>query len=180
MNVSNWTSSGYQFSAMQEFKVYEMILRGKLKHDRHRENEKKTDDELTAEMREKLERKYKSIIRDYNGFINMADLDDQKIKAARRQYQNALDTVPTDLDDPLFELWRFYLEQSVKDLDYILSDRQPAQSHSEHIRSEIQKTVETMTKLEQDRDEAIKKNPEQADVIRKIYRQAIDRIREQQ
>ena len=104
----------------------------------------------------------------------------ENLKAAKRRYQQSRDRLPTDLNEPLFEIWKTFLEDSIDEIDYQISQKEPAPIPERTVRDDIKRIVEMISNLERDRDEEIRKNPEQADLIRKIYRQAVDRIREQQ
>ena len=103
----------------------------------------------------------------------------QTLKSAKLNLSKALPKIPTNLGDPVFDTWRSFLEECIQAIDDEMQDRGIEQSPSELVRDEIRKTVAAITSLERDCEEEISKNPGQADLIRKIYRQAIDRIREQ-
>lgn len=115
-------------------------------------------------------------------FEDFRGADNDELKWARRRYQQALDRVPNDLNEQIFDFWRSYLQDALGAIDDLLSDRgiQPAGKEADQVRDYIRKTIETITKLEQDCEEEVRKNPDQEHVIRKIYRQSIDRIRDQQ
>ena len=103
----------------------------------------------------------------------------QTLKDAKRNLSKAIPALPTDLTDPIFSTWRSFLEECIQAIDDEMQQRGIEQSPSEAIRDEIRKTVAAITSLEGDCEDEIRKNPGQQDLIRKIYRQAIDRVREQ-
>jgi hypothetical protein len=110
--------------------------------------------------------------------IRLNSLETEELTNVKKQFNKSV-KIASKFSTIAHEKWRVYALEWVEEIDDELSKRGIENTDSNALRGSLRKTVETISNLERDRDEKISENPAQADLIKKIYRQAIDRIREQ-
>ena len=99
-----------------------------------------------------------------------------ELRAAQRQYEKSLERIPADLTEPVFDMCRTFLTDAIEEMSFQISEKEPPRE--KNVRDEIREIIEAINDLQRDRLEEMEKHPDQADLINRIYRQAIDRLRE--
>jgi hypothetical protein len=112
-----------------------------------------------------------------------------KLRSLRRDFRKvATGGSGVEFDLPFDEEYRFYenaifkLEETLKSRGVVVAPEEIPRNLSEELRKQVRQSAETERKMWQDCEEEVRQatTQQQADIIRKIYRQAIDRLREEQ
>ncbi len=106
------------------------------------------------------------------------DATADELRAAQRRFESSLNRLPTSFNEPVFDMWRSFLTDSVEEIKVLISQKEPPPAKEKTVRDEIRELVEAINDLQRDRLQEMEKNPDEADLINRIYRQAIDRLRE--
>lgn len=160
--------------------------------------------ELEPKLDEKLSKEFKDV-RYYRGFYDSRDPDtdeydytvddlDRNLKGFLRELSKIPEDVSEEKAQRIYRKWRQLLDEyiflasdelkrrgvSVQPPKQEKDDEKSEADEIERVREHVRKMIEAEQKLMQDCEEEVAKYPEQETQIRRIYRRAIDRLKEQQ
>ena len=124
----------------------------------------------------------------HDAYRDIRDDDTAKLTGALRSYQVQLEDVPDDITEPRFDGpfadQRLWCETTIAAIEGELRTRgvkveRPQPNPRSGARGQVQASVALIAGMERDCEEDVRQHPQQAELIRTIYRKHIDTLKEQ-
>jgi len=118
-----------------------------------------------------------------DGFSDFAKVGSGELMRGLHRYERYLKAHPTDLNEPEFDFYKRFLEEAITEIGELLQSRgahlSEADQYVERITAEVKKRSELMRRLSEACEAEVKTNPQWADQSRRIFRQAMDALKDE-